>query len=171
MRPALAVVLVAAILGGLQGYMSLRDRMRPPPAQEVETSAAGIFSLDLTLTFDAGPDPFALDLDDAPSLLVEFRGQQLLRETGSVPAGQPIVIAPIRGVDQGKNEFFVKAVPADSNVDVSRAVRVRVLRDGEPISESTLWSEPGLPVQGKVDLVVPASAAPSDDHDHTAEST
>ena len=171
MRPALAVILVAAILGGLQGYMSLRDRLGPPPAQEVETSAAGIFTLDLTLTFDAGPDPFALDVDNAPSLLVEFRGQEMLRETGNVPAGQPIVIAPVRDVVQGKNEFFVKAVPADSNADVSRAVRVRILRDGQPISDSTLWSEPGLPVQGKVDLVVPASAAPSDAHEHSAELT
>jgi hypothetical protein len=85
----------------------------------------------------------------------------------------------------GRNEFYIKATPAEpdretdefaldespSSRPVSRAVRVRILRDGVPIGDQTLWSEPGQPVEGVAAVEVePAPSDPTVDrqseHDH-----
>ena len=56
----------------------------------------------------------------------------------------------------GQNEFFVQAAPQDTTTARARAVRVRILRDGNPLADETLWSEPGEVVQGAVLVHVPA---------------
>lgn len=157
MRPILALLVVATLLGGLQTYMWLRPR----PARSVaafEPTAAGIFEVEITLTFAAGPDPFALDLGDAPSLLVTFRGRDLLRMTEKVPAGEPIRIEEVDGVVAGANEFFVAATPTAQDATVARAIRVRILRDGSTVAEQSLWSDPGESVDGVVVVHVDAYA-------------
>jgi hypothetical protein len=145
--------------------------LRPRPAAVIaafEPTAAGIFTVEVTLTFAAGPDPFALDLDDAPALVVSFRGRDLLRRTEEIPAGQPIRIESVEGLVAGANEFYVAATPTAQDAAVARAIRVRILRDGATVAEQSLWSAPGESVNGIVvvdvdtHLVAPSEVEPSE---------
>lgn len=154
MRPLLSLTIAVVVLGGLRWYMQVRDRFRVHDISSGESVAAGVFSVELTLTFNAGPDPFGLDRDNATAVEVMFRGQPLLRETGTVEAGTPLVVSPVQGVVEGPNEFFVSATPLDENTGLAHALRVRILRDGVPIAEQTLWSAPGQPVRGPVAVSV-----------------
>jgi hypothetical protein len=158
MRPLLALVVVGVILGGLQLYMMFRPQSRRG-AFRPEVTAAGRFDVEVTLTFDAGPDAFALDTTSAPSLLVQLRGRDVLRRTEPIGAGSQIVAESVAGIVVGANEFFVQATPQDTTALAARAVRVRVLRDGHPLSDASLWSEPGDVVQGSIVVDVPPWAA------------
>ena len=153
MRPILAI-LVAAIVGvGLSLF--LRSQKPTDAAPLLGSSVAeGDFGLAITLTFDAGPDPFALDADSAPSLTVEHHGKLLLRETESLPAGKPIRIDNVEGIVDGQNTFYVRCTAQNEEAFVARAIRVEVLRDDQTIAEETLWSDPGKPVRGPVNVEV-----------------
>ncbi len=155
MRPILALLVATTILGGLRLYMELRPTRTATFAQEPETLAAGRFALEITLSFAAGPDPFALDLDQAPSLLVLFRGAELLRVSEPVDAGIPVRREDLPQIAAGANEFFVRATPQDPDPRTARAVRLRLLRDEQPIAEQSLWSLSGEVVEGAVVLRVP----------------
>jgi hypothetical protein len=88
-----------------------------------------------------------------------------LRVDEPISAGAPVVVEHVSGIVAGANEFFVEAQPGDDALGAAHALRVRVLRDGNPIAEQTLWSEPGLPVRGTVRIDIP-SAVTEDGHDH-----
>jgi hypothetical protein len=158
MRPLLTLILVGVILGGMQVYMTFRPQ---PEASSTpaELLASGVFQLEITLTFAAGADPFALDVSDAPSLLVSFRGQDLLRVSQEIEAGETVRVDQIDGVVTGANEFFVQASPRDQQATAARAIRVRVLQDGNPVAEESLWAEPGELVEGVVAVDVRVAAA------------
>ena len=63
MRPLLALLVFTIILGGLQVYMMVRPHAAPL-AEIPGLKAAGQISLEITLTFAAGADPFAVDADE-----------------------------------------------------------------------------------------------------------
>jgi hypothetical protein len=155
MRPLLALLTISVILGGLQLYMLYRPQRSHVASHEAEQAAAGRFQVELTLTFDAGPDEFALDQSDAPALLVQLRGRDVLRRREPLAAGEQIVV-DVTGLVAGRNEFFVQATPRDVGASLARAVRVRVLRDDVPLADQTLWSEPGEIVQGAIEVELPA---------------
>ncbi|MDG2380893.1 MAG: hypothetical protein P8N76_04410 [Pirellulaceae bacterium] len=158
MRLLFAFILVTCILGGMQLYMELRPQPKAYSTPK-ELLADGNFQFEITMTFAAGADSFALDVSDTPSLLVSFRGVDLLREMKEIEAGKTLRIEDIEGVASGSNEFFVRASPRDSGTLVARAVRIRILRDGNPIVEESLWAEPGELVEGVVIIDVPAQAS------------
>ena len=158
MRPLLSFIMVVAILGGVQLYMTHRPRVVAYQA-EPDAVAEGEFRLEVTLSFAAGPDPFALELEDAPSLLVLFRGQPVLHRTNAIPGGQVIVSDPVDGIVQGQNEFFVQATCANDASLTANAIRVRILRDAVVIAEQTFWSEPGEAIQGALNVTVPPESS------------
>jgi hypothetical protein len=163
MRPIAAILLAVLILGSVKAY-TLFERSLPPPIDisTVQQSATGKFSVDVTLTFDAAADDFALE---PLAVVIELQGHELFRSLEPVPAGRPIVVEEVPGVVEGRNSFFLKVTPTESDFTSQRAVRVRVLRDGMPIAEETLWSEPGAVVEGIVNVdVEPAHA--SELHEH-----
>ncbi len=173
LRPLLALLLAGLILGGMQLYTTLRPA--PQRSEIAVRFAEGRFTLEVTLTFDAGPDPFAFETENAPALLVTFEGRELLRRTEPVPAGETVRIESIEGIvsgsgRRGRNEFFVEAVPQDSAGGLSRAVRLRLLRDEQPIAEHSLWSDPGEPVRGTLVFELTEAeggAAPAEEHAHS----
>jgi hypothetical protein len=171
MRPLLALLLCLAILGIVGGYLRLSEELRQRTAQGQEAHhveiAAGKFSVEVTLTFDAGgASAFALEPTEETSLLVLFQGRELIRSKEPVAAGAAVRVEDIQGIASGKNEFYLEAHPSDQAPPIAHAVRVRVLRDGHPIADETLWSEPGLPVRGTVRLDAAADASANID-DHT----
>ncbi|MBP87709.1 MAG: hypothetical protein CMJ64_13465 [Planctomycetaceae bacterium] len=159
MRPLAAILIAAVTLGTVKAY-TLFERSLPAPVVIANAldRAAGKFSVEVALTFDAAPDDFALE---PLSVLIQLQGSELFRSQERLPAGQAIVLEDVEGVVEGVNSFFIKIAPAESDFTSQRAVRVRVLRDGVAISENTLWSEPGAAVKGIVKIDVKhASAGP-----------
>jgi hypothetical protein len=133
-------------VGGLALYMNQREEaaaIREFQALE----AQGVYRLEITASFDAESDPFALDIDDTtnPSaLLVRLRGEEILRREEGVKAGSPIVVSPVEGLTVGRNEFYMEASPPLDLAERSHAVRVRIFRDETALLDRTLWTEPGV---------------------------
>ena len=148
MRPLLALIVVCAVLGGLRLYLQSQNARQAVASAWQPTEAGGKFDVEITLSFDAGPDEFALDTADANSLVVEFAGRRLVSEKAPISAGQPILIADITGVTDGANEFYVRATPQTANPLASNAIRIRILHNGVPLSDQSLWSAPGAPTEG-----------------------
>ena len=159
MRPLLAIGIAAAILGTVEAYMLFQASLPHPKLERIEQPAAGKFALDLTLTFAAQADNF-----EPHSLQVLFAGQEVLSKTDPLPPGTPVVV-DLPTLVEGQNELFIQAGVGESDSKVARAVRARILRDGTPIAEQTLWSEPGEPVAGAMTIDVP-QAAEDAPHDH-----
>lgn len=157
MRPILVIVLTAAVFGGMQWFLKATKPTGLAAHQGLQLiQASGEYAVDVTLTFEAGPDEFAIDdTGDAPSLLVQMNGQELLRRTDTISADEsPIELTTIEGVVVGTNEFFVQASPSDQESLAARCARVRIMQDGNTIADETIWSEAGDILQGTVTLEV-----------------
>ncbi len=188
MRPILALITTVVVLGSVALYGAF-IRSLPPVESNVYKAehAAGKFTVDLTLTFDAVHDS-AFSLDQH-SIEVAFQGKKYVVKE-AVKAGTPVTLA-VEDVRVGENRFHVEVnvadldfgnrpttddrfsldnpdAPKSSDVTIpARAVRIRVMRDGAPIpgAEQTIWSEPGQKVSGEVLVTVPGSSQPTHDHD------
>jgi hypothetical protein len=144
MRPATAILIWIVLIGGLATYMHSREHSRSTASYELH-HAKGVYALEITTTFPVEPDPFALRTDkgEAPALFVMLNGKEILRRTDRVEAGVPIRVDPVPGLVEGGNEFYLEANPPLESANLSYAVRVKLLRDGQPIMERSAWSEPG----------------------------
>ena len=156
-RPFLALAIATGILGTVWAYERFQASVRPAVALPAEQATSAIYDLEITLTFTAVADAFALD--DAHSLLLSFRGQPLLKRAEPVEAGQPLEIQEIPGVVVGRNEFYLEVFPADESALREHAVRLRILQAGNVVAEQTLWSPAGEPVRGVIRLDVPANSS------------
>lgn len=159
MRPLLALVISAVILGGLAVYTQvIRPRFQQHSVSSGPLQAAGTFSVEVLATFTADAaqsqaDPFALRTGDEPErrpwvVSVRLSGRDEEVTAARIAQGQPLVL-PLRNLVEGRNELALTAYPpADS--DAPQAVRLVVLRDGVPVpdAEQTFWSHPGQPVRG-----------------------
>jgi hypothetical protein len=152
MRPFAVFLLAAAVFGTLLGYERFVAML--PQASKTShelTPAAGQFSLELILSFDATRDEF--NMPDDPALLVRMSGRDLFR-ADEVDTTEPVTINNVAGVVAGQNSFFVRAVPDAKSIRHACAVRIRILRDGATLAENTIWSTPGDIVAGEVALEV-----------------
>ena len=173
MRPLLAIVITAVFLGGL--YIYMRTRVYTVPASGIlEYIAAEDYALDLTLTFRADRDPFAFDPDNQPTVLVRFRGEDILRRTEAVEPGTPLRLDVINNIvagdddHSGTNEFHFEIMDG-GKFSVARAVRLRIFRDGDLVTDATRWFEPGEVISGTVALIV-LRPATSSTHKHLSSS-
>ena len=166
MRVLLAGCIWVVLVGGLALYM--HGERAPEPTSVVATqSARGAFALELTASFSAEPDPFALVLDDGPppaAARVRCNGTDVLRVTGRLAPGQPLRVQPVPGLVVGANEFYVEAYPSLDRAGQAHAVRVRLLRDDQTIAEHTLWSDPGLPVCATFRIDIPRAPVHRQEH-------
>lgn len=166
-RCTAAVVIVLVIMGGLQFYMTHRPQVSAPTGSIQLQAAPGEFTVEVTLTFAAGPDEFAFDPEDAPCLVVSLNGHEILSRKERVAAGEAILIGNVDGLKVGANEFFLHATPQNDQ-QLARAARVRILRDDQSISDRTLWAESGDVVSGAIKVDIPAWVkVPSDEKDPT----
>src|SRR5215207_2895068 len=111
MRPLLVAVLALAIFGALAAYERFVDTLpERTHAAEEAPPAPGQFSLELTLSFDAAKDDFALE--NEPAVVVRMAGRDLIRADEPVTAGEPLSADELAGIVQGRNAFFLRAVPA-----------------------------------------------------------
>lgn len=164
------LILVAAVwvvfVGGVALYVARRDEHGDIASYEARP-AAGTFSVEVTTSFPVEADPFALTAGGATAagLILKVNGVEVLRRTEGVKVGEATVASPVPAVVVGKNELFIEAHPPQDQLLRSQAVRVRVLRDGEPVAEKTFWSEPGVPLSATFPLEVPAEAKKEGGHD------
>lgn len=165
MRPLLAILLSAAILLGVRGYLEFAAAARPKPlahAADAPEAAEGKFSVEITLTFDAQADAFSLD---PVSLVLKRQSDILLQRDDLVPAGEPLIVEDVPQVVAGINEFYFECVPKSDGQHLARAVRLRVLRDGVPVADETLWAAAGQVPRGVIRLDVPPDVSEGA-HDH-----
>ena len=145
MRPIVAALIWIVLVGGLTLYTNTREPVkasRTAGPQQVE----GTFALEITPSFAAEPDPFALRSDadrGAPALTIRVNGKEALRVTDRTEPGRPIRVEPVPGLVQGENEIYVEANPPLSAGAGAYAARVRFIRDGRTVTDRTFWSEPG----------------------------
>ena len=168
MRIGVAALIWILFIGGLTTYMLQRGSAAPSSADKITIEGAqGTYSLVVTTTFTAQPDPFALTNDSAPpaALLVRMGQQILLSKTDDILPGQPMGVTITDGLVKGTNEILVQASPPLDNADQAQAVRVQLLRDDWQITEQTYWAAPGENISEvfRFDLVTQLEDA---DHDH-----
>jgi hypothetical protein len=161
MRPLFAFIVAVSILGGVKWFLTTVANQKNQATQIQERVVEDKFTLDVMLTFEAGPDPFGGS--DATSLVVSRRGKQVINRTDVVPAGTPIEVE-IEDIVEGKNEFLVTATASNNNPDLERALRIRILRNTEAIAEKWISSSPGEPVSGTVMIDIEPST--DEPHDH-----
>ncbi len=155
MRFLAALALAAVILGGV-GFSQhmLTQRVRFDVTREAhghgeaqpESGKGWGYRVELTSTFDAAADPFAVRVDaadDVPRLLVRHAGQELLRLSQDWHRGQMVAI-PSVALEGRHAELFVQASPSAAEAAQSCGVRVRVIReDGALCDDQTIWTEGG----------------------------
>lgn len=154
MRPISALLVVVFILGGMQVYMTARRQPVAVTPNLVPVAATGDFDLEVSLTFAAGPDEFALNAAKSHALLVQLKGDTVLRREDRVAADEVVSVAAIQGITLGDNEFYLEAIPENPDDAASRALRIRVLRNEQLLGETILWAPPGQVVQGTAVVTV-----------------
>ena len=185
MRPVLAIVVIAVALGSVKAYTSFVGSATGREHEQFqETAAEGRFHLELTLSFDARGDAF-----NPESVLLKLHGDRVLLQVEEpVSAGTVLDVDPVEGIVVGSNEFYLKVATGENDTDAdafslstedvasestvaggadkSRAVRIRVFQDDQPIAEKTIWSEPGQAVDGTVTIEILSAARPAGEHVH-----
>jgi hypothetical protein len=170
MRLFAAAMISLCLLGGMSIYIHLQAQWRPPAPVFEPPAAPGVYSLEVTPSFSAAKDPFALDVGDVADgsaiLVVKLGKQTLLAKSDTVEAGSVIHVESVAGIQVGKNQFHLSVAVPENQLTVSHAVRIRILRDGVQVADQTLWSELGQPVSGEVTLDVAPPEEVDSSHDH-----
>ena len=155
-----AILCWVLITGGLWFYMNNRSEPQRIEGEVIE-KAEGEYRIELTTSFAAVPDPFALDVGDSPpaSLELLINGNNVISVDRDMSAGEELTAEAPVGLVKGVNEFFVSASPPLESVRKAHAVRVRLYYGAELVAERTLWSEPGMKLAAtfRVDLSEEAS--------------
>jgi len=169
MRPIVAALIWIVLVGGLTFYTHSRE-----PVKALETVATqpveGTLALEITPSFRAEPDPFALRDDTertASALTIRVNGKEALRVTDRTEPGRVIRVEPVPGLIRGENEIYLEVNPPLSAGTGSHAVRVRVLQDGRKLQDRTFWSEPGSRIVETFRVkTVPEPQPEKQDHGH-----
>ena len=191
MRPALALLLSVLLFSGVYAYTQFAESVRRPPLQIKPNFASGSYSVRIDRTFDCVGDE---DWGDVASLVVKFRGEEILRRTDRVPASEVIRIDPLEHVEQLENEIYVFAnlsnsgtvndwgdEPADKDSweqagqdeatlpivsSVNHALRIVAKRGDQQLTEKTIWLEPGaMTIEGTLSFAAPVEHGLPENHD------
>jgi hypothetical protein len=161
MRPLLSLLICCLLMGGVFAYTRFADSVRRIAVAPVIEYAQDEFAVEIHQTFDAIPDP-VLGTD---SLIVKFKGKTVLRRSDEISADQVSKIQPLTDVEMGQNELFVSASRSPAGPALA-VLHVVVSKNGNPIAETSLVSQPGLPmIAGPVFFFVEA-IPPVPMHDH-----
>jgi len=150
MRILLSLLITFCLLYGTSVYTRFADRVRADAITWQPTYSAGKYSIEIDRTFDCVPD----DLFEEPALSIRFRGNEIYRSDGRIPADQVVRVEDIQDVEVNHNDFNFTAY-LDPDLQGLVAMRVRVFRDNATIHESTITDLADLgSVSGSVSVFV-----------------
>lgn len=166
MRFVAVIVIWIILIGGLQLFLGHR-RSLAPIENYIQAHASGLYRLDITSTFTAKPDPFALNIENdnsSSAVVIQLGGHDIFNTNESIEAGRAITITPLPDLQIGKNEFYIEINPP---LDQAQAVRIRLFQDDRLIQQKSFWSEPGERLVGTFTVDISEHATQEDsDHDH-----
>lgn len=146
MRIVWAAMIWVVFAGGLMTYMLQRGSVAQTPADEIAMETAqGVYTLVVTTTFAAQPDPFALTAGGKTPAALQIRigSRVLMNKTDDIIPGRPMRVTIDEGLMKGTNELFIEAGPALDSADRAQAVRLQLLRDELMVAQDTFWAAPG----------------------------
>jgi len=168
MRFLLVVLFWLVFVGGLKAYTWQRDmaasRTVAAPVQVERLS--GNWILELTPTFSAEADPFALETEDgAPAPIeVSLNAVPVALDSLRVVRGDALQIENLGELQQGPNEVFVKASPPLHESDLNHGIRVRILDGQAVLADETIWGNRGALVSGSVTFKLKSEEVPAHGH-------
>jgi len=168
MRFFLSLFIWLAIVGGLFAYTWQRDAGLPkgPSIVEAAKQVKGSHFLEITPTFSAEKDPFALqsDTDNIRLLELKLNGKALDIKAVEMKRGQVMLIRELPKLLVGFNEFYISASPPIAESMLSHGIRVRLLDGSSVLFDNTIWASPGARVSGAINFTLIVN---KDDHyDH-----
>ena len=165
-RFLISLLVSALVLGavGVCQYALTRDldfklTNKPDSHAQVDddgpSGAYAAYTLNVTLGFTAGSDPFALRTGgetEATRLLVRQGARVLYASADELQRGQTIVVTNL-SFSGASVTLFVEAVPGPGDARYPCPLRLRLLRDEVDCDTVTLWSGgDGARVSGEVRL-------------------
>jgi hypothetical protein len=146
--------------------MGARATIQAPEAIEQEKSSLD-YSLEITPTFTAQEDPYALDTGDkrTPVLTVKLNGSTILERYNDVERGESIQLEKVTGLVRGWNEFHIEASTSGSEYSRARALRFRLFQGLNPVLERTLWAAPGERLSGAIPYGIELEPGKEPDHE------
>ena len=150
----LATLLIAAVILGAVGWaqFAMTHNIHVDVSRNVDhhggdvgaLSDAADYAIEITPTFDADRDPFAVQLTTdavAPLLVVRCAGKVVLQRDRDVKRGVVIKVGPVT-LAGDTAELFIEASPAEDESVQACGLRLKVLRqDGALCEDRTIWTE------------------------------
>lgn len=169
MRPLIAIVLTVILFAGVYGYTSFAEHVRRPPLEIIPEFASGEFAVRISRTFDCEGDP-DFDID---SLVIRFRGSEILKRADAIPHNELVEIRPLENVEQKANEIYVAANVKqeedswdDEQAVANHAMRIVVFNGDTVVADKTIWLEQGAQtISGTVSFETQVEDA-DDGHSH-----
>jgi hypothetical protein len=172
MRIFVAVIVWVIFIGGLTLYMNQRGSVDHLATNFYEfEQVEKAYALEVTPSFILESDPFALTIDiqnSSPALLVRLGEHELLNVGAPLTNAETFKVEPLHSLIVGQNEIYVEASPPTNHFSTHNALRVRILKNGYPIAEKTIWSPPGTKVSGTFQFTLEAddNTFPEEKHGH-----
>jgi hypothetical protein len=152
MRIFVTIIVWVIFIGGLTLYMKHRGSVDYSATDFYEfKQVEKVYALEVTPSFLLESDPFALTMDsqnNSPALVVQSGEHELLNVRAPLTNAETFRIEPLHNLIVGQNEIYVEATPATNHFSTYNAIRVRIIKDGYPFAEKTIWSPPGTKVSG-----------------------
>ncbi|PLX68741.1 MAG: hypothetical protein C0603_06205 [Denitrovibrio sp.] len=98
-------------------------------------------AFEITTTFSVEEDPFALDIGEEKGAFQVILDGATIFSTEDGVKDRITFTTDEYEISSGKHELFIKANP--TTTELSNSVRIRVLSDGNPITDETMWFQPG----------------------------
>ena len=137
-------ILTAAVWIVIMSAVSLLFSTRGSEAitkEVAQIDKTDIVAFEITTTFSVEKDPFALDLGTGGGAFEIILDGATIFSTEDGVKDRVTFLTDEQKISSGKHELFIKANPSSS--DLSNSVRIRVLSDGNPVTDETFWFAPG----------------------------
>lgn len=175
MRLLAAILITLFLMVGTYYYTTFADSVRRAPVEVQAKFDDAKWQVEIFRTFPCVPDP---DFD-TPSLIVQMKAKDILRESAAIPLSTPVTVELGAGVEEGENELYVEANVATiedfefSATETPHVLRVVLKRGSSVIADRSFWlSEGETGFKESVLFAAPRSEAEAanqshDDHPHT----
>jgi hypothetical protein len=143
MRILLVITLWIVIISGLLLYLNNRDESTSQSIVKIPETSTG-YQLQVTTSFLAEQDPFALKLDTFVQdtvLHIKLNGKTILNLASVDSYKNSLDSIPL--IDNTANELYVECSPPMDNNYQAHAARLIISKSNQTLLDTTCWSEPG----------------------------